>query len=126
MKDWIKKQLEMTPRRRLGVSYWIATFQAILMMTFFQDLSAETPMAHWSIFLISWLFIGYLYIKNTMAFEKETLWMTIKNPAKVTITEDEVWGRQVHPIRPPPPPKPPVPHHKRTYKNGPSWPPKAP
>jgi len=126
MKDWIKKKLEMAPQRRLSIGYWVGTLQAILMMTFLQmSKDGELTVMHWVIFLLSWIVIGFFYIKNVSAFQKETLWMTIKNPAKVRISEDEVWGRQVHPIappppgsRPPPPPKPPAP---RTLGGGSSF-----
>lgn len=123
--------MEITPKRRLDISYWLATFQAILMMSTFQSLAdGESLGAYWILFVFAWLVIGFLYIKNNMAFEKETLWMTIKNPAKVTREEGETFQLPGMPpppgSRPPPPPRPPVPHHKRTYINGPAWPPKKP
>lgn len=113
MKDWIKKKVELTPKRRLDVGYWIGTFQAILMMTIFQDLASDEPVgvAYWIGFFVAWAAIGFIYIRNVMAFEKETLWMTIKNPAKVTREEGhDMFGMpMVRPTRPPPPPAPPAP-----------------
>jgi hypothetical protein len=103
MKNWIKEKMEMTPKRRIDIGYWLATFQAITMMSLFQSLAVDEPMAiHWSLYLVVWFVIGFLYVKNTLAFNKETLWMTIKNPAKVTREEDGMMNK--HPNRPPPPP----------------------
>ena len=103
-------KFEMTPRRRMDAAFWLGIFQAIISMTLvhsFQD-GSEFGVAAYILLITAWFAIGILYIKNSLDFSRETLWMTIKNPAKVTITEDEVWGRQVHPIaRPPPPPRPP-------------------
>jgi len=126
MKDWIKKKLEMTPQRRLSIGYWVGTLQAILMMTLLQMLhDGELTVMHWVIFLLSWLVIGFVYVRNVSAFQKETLWMTIKNPAKVTREEGvDMFGQpMVRPIAPPPmggpgkrppaPPKPPKARHVR-------------
>jgi len=122
MKDWIKKKLEMAPQRRLSIGYWVGTLQAILMMTFLQmSKDGELTVMHWVIFLLSWIVIGFIYIRNVSAFQKETLWMTIKNPAKVTAEQDDAEryysygsvassaGKATRPNRPPPPPRPPAP-----------------
>jgi len=128
MKDWIKKQFEMTPNRRLLLAFTLGTVQAGIIYGMLMDWHGQAYYIemvtnhwhemHWGWWAIPWTVILFFYVRNSSNFVKETLWMTIKNPAKVRISEDEVWGRQVHPIAPPPPgsrpPPPPPPPPKRT------------
>ena len=82
-------KIEMTPGRRMDAAFWLGTFQAILSMTLFQNWRSDDPFSVLiSIaLLVAWLAIGFLYIKNVIAFSKETLWMRIKNPGKVTMEQ---------------------------------------
>lgn len=110
-------KFEMTPRRRMDAAFWLGIFQAIISMTLvhsFQD-GSEFGVAAYILLITAWFAIGILYIKNSLDFSRETLWMTIKNPAKVTL-EDVATSQPKANIggtppsrgsRPPPPPKPP-------------------
>ena len=83
-------KIEMTPGRRIDVAFWLGTIQAILSMTLFQNWQSDDPFSALvsMVLLAIWLAIGIVYIRNTIAFGKETLWMTIKNPAKVTMEQN--------------------------------------
>lgn len=130
MKDWIKKRFEQTPARRISNAYWLGTFQTLLIYGFFQDLKgkegyiafiqASWVEIHWGWWVAAWVAGLVLFIKNNIAFERDTLWMTIKNPAKINIESDSIpgviWGNKSHtgntrPIKPPPPPAPPAPRN---------------
>ena len=117
----MKLKFEMTPRRRLNAVYWLGTFQAIIAMVVFQSFQEgeQFPTFVYALLVIAWVIIGVAYANNTSAFNKETLWMTIKNPAKVTREADDVLQHHVHPNgpgrRPRPackPPKPTLPSNK--------------
>ena len=120
---WIKKRFEPSPNMRIGIAYWLGTAQMFVIMALVQDWQGKeaylaivekhwTTM-HWGWWAIAWMAIALLYIRNNINFKKETLWMTIKNPAKVTREEDELgW--------PPPPPRsrPPIPPAPPAHTNG--------
>ncbi len=113
--NWIKNNVKITPTRRLAVAYWLGTFQAVLIMTVVQS-GTYTSMPLALVALAIWLLIVFAYIKNTNSFAKETLWMSIKNPAKMTVDEDDLMARRGplpghHPLRPPAPPAPPAPRN---------------
>ena len=83
-------KIEMTPGRRLDAAFWLGTIQAILSMTLFDIWQSDDPFSALIslILLVAWLAIGIVYIRNTIAFSKETLWMRIKNPAQVTMEQN--------------------------------------
>jgi len=124
MKNWIKKTLAMTPDKRLLIAFLLGSFQTTAVYRFMEDtrglegqiayLTATWSDTHWSVWLGVWLVVLLLYIRNSMNFSKETLWMTIKNPAKVTVSQEENDTLRRHwPTPPPgycpPPTKPPPP-----------------
>jgi len=134
MKDWIKKQFEMTPNKRILIAFILGTVQAGIVYAFLMDWHGQAYYIemvtnrwhemHWAWWFIPWAVILWAYVRNGIRFENETLWMTIKNPAKVTVDQDEAdkysaFGVNSHsgakkptrPMRPPPPPAPPA---KRT------------
>ena len=117
-------KFEMTPKRRMDAAFWLGSIQAILSMVLFQYWQSDDPVtAVASIALIvAWLAIGVVYIQNALAFSKETLWMTIKNPAKVTMEDGAIkYQHHVRPNRPPPMasiPKPPPKPPGRSIKEG--------
>jgi len=94
----MKLKLEMTPKRRMGVVFWLGSFQAWIWIAFWQDWRGKEEIlrslqehwveVHWGVWLAAWLVVLVLYIRNSSAFDKETLWMTIKNPAKVNREDD--------------------------------------
>lgn len=102
-------KFEMTPGRRMDAAFWLGTIQATITMTLVHSWQSDDPFsAIVSIsVLILWFAIGITYIRNSLAFSKETLWMTIKNPAKVTMEDGAPKQHHVRPNRPPPPPPPP-------------------
>jgi uncharacterized membrane protein YobD (UPF0266 family) len=107
------KKIEMTPKRRIDLAYWLGTFQAIITMSFFQAAASEEPLSTpWLIAgAIALILIVYMYIKNSLNFRKETLWMTIKNPAKITIEQEEILTAPLRPVRSPPPTVGPAPRN---------------
>lgn len=125
-------KFEMTPRRRMDLAFWLGTIQATLTMTVLHSWQSDDPFSTVVsiVLLMVWLAIGVFYIRNSIAFSKETLWMTIKNPAKVTIEDGALKQHHVRPNGPPPagsrpkpPPKPPTSQIKRTFNPGSEWPP---
>ena len=117
MKDWIKKQFKMTPTKRFMYAYLIGFAAAMVAMLFIQDYHGKEAYIalveehwvemHWAWWLIPLFGLNILYVYNSRAFNKETLWMTIKNPAKIAIEQDDFNRASMRPIKPPPPPKPP-------------------
>ena len=129
---WPKR--EMTPTRRLGIAFWLGSAQTAVIYSLMQDWHGKEAViqmiqdgwtdTHWTVWLAAWFMLLVLYARNALAFKAETLWMTIKNPAKVNVEADTPRNSQspagmTRPLRPPPPPMPPVRQYKNgTYKSG--------
>lgn len=128
MKGWIKKRFEQTPNRRISNAYWLGSFQMMIFMGFFQDMKGQEGYIeflnnnwmemHWAWWIAMWLVVAFLFVRNGLAFRRETLWMTIKNPMKVEREADDRGFPVSRPIAPPPPgsrpPPPPAPPPSRS------------
>lgn len=115
MKKWIdilKQRYTKQPDKRFALAFWLGVMFHVGVSALIQDWQGkEAYLAlveeHWTTMHWGWwvpfiIVTVYLYIRNALSFRKETLWMTIKNPAKVTREADDLTFPN-RPIAPPPP-----------------------
>jgi len=99
----------MTPERRLTLAFWLGCMQAAAIYGIIMDINPNVDGGPWYLYAIVWLVVLFFYVRNSGNFLKETLWMTIKNPGKVTFEDTSHHAGRLKPNRPPPPPAPPMP-----------------
>ena len=111
-KEWFK----ITPTKRIWFACGTGWFFALMIDAFTAGLRDEGSEWVYIIWAIAALVLSFINALNIAAFEKETMWMIIKNPAKVNREADEdnisfpggsVSSAYYVPTRSPPPTKPP-------------------
>ena len=102
-------QVKLTPTHRFYIAYFTGVAGAALPMMLVTELRSEEPTAISILYIVLFIVNIFIYAWNYNVFNKETLWMTIKNPAKIAIEQDDFNRASMRPIKPPPPPRPPKP-----------------